>query len=138
MRLQGVVATVYHAVPGQTDDTPFQTADGTRIDPARVESGEQRFIAVSRDLLTRWGGPIAYGDKVRVRGAGRFDGDWIVRDTMNRRYGKESPVYDDGVRGIVEPHALPAHSVDGFHHIDFLVPVSAQLGKWHGVEVFLF
>jgi hypothetical protein len=135
-RLTGVVATVYHAVASQTDDTPFTTADGTRVDPAKVASGEQRIAAVSRDLLSRWGGPLHYGDRIIVKGAGDLDGAWFVHDTMNRRYGKTAPSFDHGVRGVVSPHPLPTYEVDGFHHLDLLVP-SNRLGKWLGVEVVL-
>ena len=43
-----VTATIYHAVPGQTDDTPFVTASNSKINPENPQG--HRWIAVSRDL----------------------------------------------------------------------------------------
>jgi hypothetical protein len=130
------IATVYHAVAGQTDDSPLITADGTKIDLDALGAAEIRYCAVSRDLLHRWGGPIRYGDSVRVTGAGQFSGFWMVRDTMNRRYGKTCPVWDKGVKGVVEPHELSEVEVDGNHHIDFLVP-EGVMGKFEDVTITL-
>ena len=80
-----VTATGYEAVPGQTDDEPFVTADNSRIKPHY--GSRKRWMALSRDLLKPWGGPFAYGDKVRVRGiSSQLDGVYTVHDTMNRRH----------------------------------------------------
>ena len=79
-----VVATIYHPVRGQTDSTPNIVASGRRINIRRA--GEHRIIAVSRDLLSRWGGPLSYGDIVYLSGAGDLSGYYIVEDTMNKRY----------------------------------------------------
>ncbi|WP_140466529.1 hypothetical protein [Hymenobacter nivis] len=80
-----VTATAYSAVPGQTDDEPFVTADNSTI-PAGYSS-RIRWLALSHDLLARWGGPFAYGDTVRVAGISpTLDGVYTVHDTMNRRY----------------------------------------------------
>ena len=80
-----VTATIYHAVRGQTDKTPHITADGTRIDTNNA--GKYRFVALSRNLLSRWGGPFEYGDYIIVEGCnGKYDGIWQVKDTMNERF----------------------------------------------------
>jgi len=79
-----VTVTIYHAVPGQTDDTPNILADGTVIDLAKA--GSYRYCALSRNLLERWDGPYAYGDTIYLEDAGKFSGPWIVRDTMNERF----------------------------------------------------
>ena len=80
-----VTATMYHPVKGQTDKTPHITADGTRIDTRNA--GKYRFVALSRDLLDRWGGPFNYGDYIIVEGCnGKYDGIWQVKDTMNKRF----------------------------------------------------
>ena len=80
-----VTATMYHPVRGQTDKTPHITADGTRIDTRNA--GKYRFVALSRDLLDRWGGPFNYGDYIIVEGCnGKYDGIWQVKDTMNKRF----------------------------------------------------
>lgn len=80
-----VTATMYHAVRGQTDRTPHITADGTRIDTKNA--GKYRFVALSRNLLKRWGGNFDYGDYIIVEGCnGKYDGIWQVKDTMNDRF----------------------------------------------------
>ena len=78
-----VTATIYHAVPGQTDDTPFITASNKVID--KDNHGGHRWIAVSRDLE-----PLGYtfGTVVCVQGAGSMDGLWTVQDRMNKRWTK--------------------------------------------------
>ncbi|NEM99217.1 hypothetical protein [Pontibacter burrus] len=83
-----VSASVYFPEPGQTDNTPFITADGSRIN--RKDPGKHRWIAVSRDLHTRWGGDLAYGDSLWITGISEdLDGLYIVRDVMNRRFRKQ-------------------------------------------------
>ncbi|OGX90063.1 hypothetical protein [Hymenobacter coccineus] len=80
-----VTATAYSAVPGQTDDEPFVTADNSTI-PANYTSNI-RWLALSHDLLKRWDGPFAYGDTVRVAGISpALDGVYTIHDTMNRRH----------------------------------------------------
>jgi 3D (Asp-Asp-Asp) domain-containing protein len=80
-----VTATMYHPVKWQTDGDPHVTADGTRI--LRRHASKYRFIAVSRDLLTKHGGPLNYGDYVIIEGTnGKYNGVWQVKDTMNRRF----------------------------------------------------
>ena len=68
--------TSYRSVPEQTDSTPLITAAGTYVHPGGV--------ALSRDLLKRWGGPIDYGDIVYIEGFG-FK---MVNDCMNKRHKK--------------------------------------------------
>ena len=85
-KLEGmeVTVTMYHPVSYQTDSTPNILADGTRI---RVnKASEYRFIAVSRNLLTRYGGWLDYGDFIYLRGTDGKDGMYQVRDTMNPRF----------------------------------------------------
>ena len=80
-----VTATIYHAVRNQTDKTPHITADGTRIDTRNAS--KYRYVALSRDILKRWGGPFEYGDYIIVEGCnGKYDGIWQVKDTMNERF----------------------------------------------------
>ena len=57
-----MTVTMYHPTRGQTDSTPNILADGTRI---RIhKASEYKYIAVSRNLLRRWGGWLDYGDFV--------------------------------------------------------------------------
>ena len=79
-----VTVTMYNPTPSQTDRTPNITADGTRINPNKASS--YRYIALSRNLLKRWGGPFDYGDYVVIEGAGIYDGVYQVKDTMNPRF----------------------------------------------------
>ncbi|PSR55319.1 hypothetical protein AHMF7605_18310 [Adhaeribacter arboris] len=79
-----VTASVYYPEEAQTDSTPLITADGSQINETHPK--KHKWIAVSRNLLTRWGGHIDYGDKVHVSGISkRLDGVYIVRDTMKKR-----------------------------------------------------
>jgi len=79
-----VTVTMYNPTRGQTDRTPNITADGTRINPTKASS--YRYIALSRNLLKRWGGPFDYGDYVVIEGASRYDGVYQVKDTMSPRF----------------------------------------------------
>ena len=73
-----VTITTYNAVRSQCDRSPLITADGTKIDHRKVKSGEQRIVAISRDLLYA----IPLGSVIYVEGYGRYE----VRDTMNSRF----------------------------------------------------
>ena len=80
-----VTATAYQAVAGQTDDEPFVTADNSHIEP--TYSSKTRWLALSQDLLARWGGKFQYGDQVLVQGvSSQLDGFYTVHDTMNKRH----------------------------------------------------
>ena len=76
-----VTATIYHAVPEQTDSTPFITASNSIIDASNPQ--KHRWIAVSRDL-EKLG--YTFGVQVCVEGAGALDGMWTVQDRMNKRF----------------------------------------------------
>ena len=78
-----VTVTMYNPHVGQTDSTPNETADGTVINPNRAS--EYRYVALSRDLIARWGGPFNYGDYVMIKGTDGYDGMYQVKDTMNPR-----------------------------------------------------
>lgn len=99
-------ATVYNAVPEQTNGNPTVTASGRTI---AGDVAELRILAMERTMMQRNG--IHYGDTVLVRGAGAYDGEWIVEDTMHPRYA-------------------------GQDKIDFLVPEDIKLGRWDNVKVY--
>ena len=79
-----VTVTTYNPTRGQTDSTPNITADGTQINPRKAS--HYRFVALSRDLLSRWGGPFEYGDYIIIEGTEDRDGIYQVRDTMNPKW----------------------------------------------------
>ena len=79
-----VTVTMYQPLRYQTDSTPNILADGTRI--KTEEASNYKFIAVSRNLLKRWGGWLNYGDFVLLKGTDHKDGVYQVRDTMNKRW----------------------------------------------------
>lgn len=79
-----VTATEYNACKGQCDKDPLLTAGLYKINPKKAT--QQRFIAMSRNLLKRWKGVFNYGDMVRISGAKDKDGIYKVVDTMNKRF----------------------------------------------------
>ena len=81
-----VTVTTYNPTRSQTDSTPNQTADGTIIKPWKAT--QYRYVALSRDLIARWGGPFEYGDYVVIEGTDGWDGVYQVRDTMNPKWVK--------------------------------------------------
>ena len=78
-----VTVTMYNPAKSQTDSTPNETADGTKINPNKAS--EYRYVALSRDLIARWGGPFNYGDYIMIKGTDGYDGMYQVKDTMNPR-----------------------------------------------------
>ncbi len=76
-----VTATIYHAVEGQTDSTPFVTASGKHINPNNPAG--HKWIAVSRDLEPLG---FVFGCKVMITGAGQMNGVYTVQDRMNKRW----------------------------------------------------
>ena len=73
-----VTITTYNAVRSQCDRSPLITADGTKIDQNKLKNGEQKIVAISRDLLHY----IPLGSLIYVEGHGYYK----VRDTMNSRF----------------------------------------------------
>ena len=67
--------TVYHPTIAQTDNSPYQTADGSIIDP----KNPQRWVAVSRKLLKEF----PYGSKLYIEcsSAPIINGEYTVHDT---------------------------------------------------------
>jgi len=77
-----VTATAYSSHSSQTDGTPFLAAWNNRLRPG------MKIIAVSRDLLTKYG--LKNGSKVKIGG---LRGYYTVRDKMNKRYKKRIDIY---------------------------------------------
>ena len=77
-----VTLTTYTASENETDSTPNITASGFKIDTKNAK--RHRIIAVSRDLKKKY----KFGQKVRITGAGKYNGTYRVHDVMNKRYKK--------------------------------------------------
>jgi 3D (Asp-Asp-Asp) domain-containing protein len=58
------------------------TASGFKINPKNPK--RHRIIAVSRDLKKKY----KFGTRVKISGAGKYSGEYRVRDVMNKRYKK--------------------------------------------------
>jgi 3D (Asp-Asp-Asp) domain-containing protein len=102
-----VVGTVYWPVASQCWGNPLITADGAKISLQKLQNGEIRWIAVSRDLLKRY----RYGQKVyiEVPGNPNLNGVWEIHDTMNKRFTSR---------------------------IDFLQPQKGgEYGKWSNISI---
>lgn len=92
--------TVYNPVRSQCDADPFITASNKKINEEKLRAGDIRWMALSRDMLKRWGGSLHYGDTVSVAvGDSTIDGAWIIQDTMNKRFRKRGDLlFDTKVR----------------------------------------
>jgi 3D (Asp-Asp-Asp) domain-containing protein len=75
-----VTLTTYKASESETDSTPNITASGFKI----TNPKKHRIIAVSRDLKKKY----KFGQKIRITGAGKYNGTYRVHDVMNKRYKK--------------------------------------------------
>lgn len=77
-------ATTYQPTEAQCDSNPFSTADGSIINPDSL----QRWVALSRDLISRWGGPFDYGDTITFYSETKphICGDWVLHDCMASSY----------------------------------------------------
>lgn len=73
-----VTLTTYKASESETDSTPNITASGFKI----TNPKKHRIIAVSRDLKKKY----KFGQKIRITGAGKYNGTYRVHDVMNKRY----------------------------------------------------
>ncbi len=85
-----VTLTMYNPTYSQCDNSPDITADGTKINIHNASN--YRYVALSRDLLKRWGGPFDYGDYIIIDDAGNENGIYQVRDTMSPKYIKRVDV----------------------------------------------
>lgn len=82
--VQEVTVTMYNSVTSQCDADPLITAGMYHI-PNPYTASDLKWVALSRDLLKRWGGPYDYGDEIYLI-AGDKTGKYIVTDCMNARF----------------------------------------------------
>jgi len=79
-----VTATVYNAVPEQTNSDPSHTASMFKIDMS--DPGKHRIVAVSRDLESLG---FTLGKRILVTQACEMNGIWHIEDRMNKKYKKK-------------------------------------------------
>jgi len=77
-----VTVTTYAPISSQTDSSPLVTASGFKLSVKNPR--KHRVIAISRDLKHK----LKFGQRVRLEGAGKYDGIYIVEDLMNKRFTK--------------------------------------------------
>lgn len=75
-----VTVTTYSISEAQTDSTPLLTASGFKINPNNPK--RHRIIAISRDLKRKY----RFGQKVRITNAGKYNGEYVIRDLMHHRW----------------------------------------------------
>lgn len=70
--------TTYNPTKAQCNDDNLTTANGTKINTAKLKKKQVRYVAVSRDML--W--CLPYGSRIHIEGLGEFE----VVDTMHPRF----------------------------------------------------
>ena len=110
-----VTVTTYNPTKAQCDDTPNITADGTKIKTWKASS--YRYVALSRDLLSRWGGPFEYGDYIIIEGTDDRDGVYQVRDTMN-------PKWTNRVDILTTNSRFKYNNITMYKYVDELITVN--------------
>ena len=75
-----VTLTTYSVSESETDSTPLITASGFKLNATNPK--RHRIIAVSRDLKRKY----KFGQKVRIEGAGKYNGIYTIRDLMHHRW----------------------------------------------------
>ena len=75
-----VTLTTYSVSESETDSTPLITASGFKLNANNPK--RHRIIAVSRDLKRKY----KFGQKVRIEGAGKYNGIYTIRDLMHHRW----------------------------------------------------
>jgi len=73
-----VKVTCYYPHAGY-DDPEYMTASGKDI--TKYETS-MRYCAISRDLQKYYN----FGDTIHINGIGKWSGNWIVQDLMNKRF----------------------------------------------------
>lgn len=87
-----LTVTAYRSLPEQTDDSPFITSIGERVN--------NHGVAISQDLLRS--GAVNYGDLLYIEGVGFR----VVNDCMNARHRKRVDVW---VASKDEEHNIGVH-----------------------------
>jgi hypothetical protein len=91
--------TIYNPTTKQCDRDPLVTASNKRIDIHELKAGSIRWMALSRNMLKRWGGALNYGDTIILQtGDPAVDGKWVIQDTMNKKFTNRGDLLFDASR----------------------------------------
>ena len=91
--------TVYNPLSTQCDSDPLVTASNRRINVYKLREGSIRWMALSRNMLERWGGTLNFGDTVTLHADDpAIDGIWVIQDTMNKRFKNRGDLLFHSVR----------------------------------------
>jgi len=115
-----VDVTVYQPVKSQTNNRYWETADQSIINLKNPKA--LKWIAISRNLHVRWGGPLEFGDYVWVTGIGKHSGLYKVHDIMNKRFrdridiliGKDDNIYSYINNADIQLYKIPKESEQFF------------------------
>jgi hypothetical protein len=94
--LTDIGGTCYNPDTAQCGSTPYHTADGSFINTATINN--DRWLAMSQDLLWFNGGPFHYGDTVYIVSTNpeyrrskwtkdymnKIEGIWVIHDAMGK------------------------------------------------------
>ncbi len=102
LSLSTCTITSYQSLKSQTDSSPNYTSIGERTHKGGV--------AVSRDLLKRWGGPCQYGDYVYIEHLGIYKiNDCMGSTQYDKLHHKRIPIkhhFDIWVNSTNEEHSI--------------------------------
>ena len=94
--LAKIISTAYNSEVNQTDDTPFITASGERVQDGTLALSRD-MIRAENDMMRRMGynptAAISYGDTVDLIYVKRM----VVHDTMNKRYTNRADIWMDSI-----------------------------------------
>lgn len=94
IRYQLVTVTTYTVNEYTNDTNRSITACGFKL--SQTNPRKHRIIAISRDLKKIY----KFGNKIRILNAGRFNGVYVVKDLMNKRWRKRIDI-------LINPHDKP-------------------------------
>jgi len=97
-----VSVTNYYPAANQCQGDYTITADGSKIDTVALRTGQLKWCALSRDMLSRWGGAYNYGDSIYLSGLGWYE----VHDCMNARFKQKVDVLSYTHVGIEKTYII--------------------------------
>lgn len=102
LQLTFVSVSYYYPAANQCQGDYTITADGSKIDTVALRNGQIKWCALSRDMLSRWGGAYNYGDSIYLSGLGWYE----VHDCMNARFKQKVDVLSYTHVGIEKTYII--------------------------------